>query len=121
MLQDGKRSLPALTKRFSDESTDQEFKFTFYCDCCGAGYQSPPIPFSGAAAESGAKPAFIRKMLWQAEHEDAYERANRQAMLCFTKCAGCGQWFCEDCLDEFAEVPLCPECREKQKNSDTGG
>ena len=120
MAQCGKGSLPALTKRFSDESTQQEFKFTFYCDCCGTGYQSPPIPFSSATAESGATPAFIQKLLWQTEHEDAYERANQQAMRCFTKCAECGKWFCEDCLDEFAEIPLCPGCREKQKNN-TGG
>ena len=120
MSQYGKGSLPALTKRFSDESTQQEFKFTFYCDCCGTGYQSPPIPFSAATADNAAKPAFIQKLLWQTEHEDAYERANQQAMRCFTKCAECGKWFCEDCLDEFAEIPLCPGCREKQKNN-TGG
>ena len=119
MLQDGKSSLPALTKRFTDESTEQEFKFTFYCDCCGAGYQSAPILFSAVTAQS-AMPAFIQKLLWQTEHEDAYERANQQAMRCFTKCAVCGKWFCEDCLDEFAEVSLCPGCREKQKNETVG-
>ena len=120
MSQYGKKSLPPLTKRFSDESTEQAFKFTFYCDCCDAGFQSPPIPFSEAGTEKDKKPAHIRKLLWQTEHEDAYERSNRRAMRCFTKCAKCGKWVCEDCLDEFAKTPLCPGCREDHKKS-TGG
>lgn len=38
--------LQAFTKRCTDESTLEEFAFTFYCDLCGKPWKSIPIPFS---------------------------------------------------------------------------
>ena len=114
----GKSRLPALTRRFTDESTEREFKFTFYCEHCGTGYQSPAIPFSGAAT-AGSFENFTRsqKLIWSAEHEDAYERANQRAQAIFTPCTGCGKLICEDCADELADIALCPDCRAKEGQS----
>lgn len=107
--------LPALTKRFTDESTEQEFLFTFYCEHCGAGYQSPSIPFSGAATADGFQSFTVaQKLIWSAEHDDAYERANQRALSVFTPCASCGKQICEDCQDELADLVLCPDCRAKR-------
>lgn len=115
----GKNRLPALTKRYSDESTEKEFRFTFYCEHCGAGYQSPPIPFSGAS-QAGDFASFTRagRLIWAAEYEDAYERANRRALSIFTPCAQCGKQICEDCQDELADIVLCPDCRAKNNLTD---
>ena len=113
-----KSFLPPLTQKITDESTIKEFIFTFYCDHCGTGYQTPPIPFTGAIKDGDLKHLTkTQKLIWEAEHEDAYERANQRALLIFTPCAQCGKMICEDCQDELAKVTLCPTCRNNKKIS----
>ncbi|MBU9728464.1 hypothetical protein [Diplocloster modestus] len=115
----GEKLLPPLTKRFRNESDNKTFRFTFYCDYCGTGYQAPTTPFSGAGeVRDDAELPPLQRLLWQTEYEDAYERANRQALYHFTRCAECGKVVCEDCLDEFEDIPLCPDCRAKQGRGD---
>ena len=111
----GEKLLPALTKHFTDNSDNKVFRFTFYCDFCNTGYEAPTTLFSGAGeVKLGAELPPIQKLLWQTEHEDAYERANRQALYYFTRCAECGKVVCEDCAGELADIPLCPDCRAKK-------
>lgn len=108
--------LPALTEKCTDESTEREFRFTFYCECCGTGFQTPALPFSGADGVGGFHTfTTAQTLIWQAEHEDAYERANQQAMFYFQPCMGCGKKICEDCTDELADEALCPDCRRARR------
>ncbi len=78
--------LPPVTKKCEDHSTDRNFCFVFYCDACGAIWESELYPFSMRNTPSqseGEKNA--RVILWRAEHDAAYERANLEAMLNFNK------------------------------------
>lgn len=110
-----KRRLPPLTKRMTDESDTMRFCFTFYCDCCGAGYRTQDIFFSQEKAPVSFKDfTNAQKLIWNAEHEDAYERGNRSALLVFTPCEECGKYICETCAGELETDTLCPACRQKR-------
>lgn len=121
--------LPPLTKKFSDESTDEYFCFTFYCDICGMALTSPKYPFSGALMakkrESGQSEA--QRLIYEAEYEHAYEQANNEAIGYFLICDGCGKHICEDCIlkaakvrgsagnEEQSDKVLCHECINKEE------
>jgi hypothetical protein len=57
-------------------------------------------------------------MIWDSEHEDAYERANRESMLAFTRCADCERMVCEDCMNNL-EQNICVDC-ENRRNGEGG-
>lgn len=110
--------LPAVTKKYKDHSTDEFFQFSFCCDECGGVWESERYPFSmrDAPTEShGEKNA--RVIMWKAEHDAAYERANNEALLQFNKCPKCGQRICDKCFCEL-EV-LCIKCRNANSKEDT--
>ena len=105
--------LPAVTKTYEDHSTDRHFCFVFHCDECGVIWESEIYPFSMRDTPSeneGEKNA--RALLWKAEHDASYERANTDAMLNFNKCHICGRRVCNDCFSEFEAT--CLAC-EKEK------
>ena len=107
--------LRSVTKRADDNSTAKEFRFTFYCDHCGEAYLSDPIPFSVPDAPGRLEDfTDIQLLIWNAEHEDAYERANRHAQLTFLPCEICGKRVCDECNGELMDDTLCPDCRQKQ-------
>lgn len=109
--------LPPVTKKCEDHSTDRYFCFAFYCDACGAIWESELYPFSMRNTPSqseGEKNARI--MLWKAEHDAAYERANLEAMLNFNKCRCCGRRVCDDCFSEFEAI--CQNCENSKKTED---
>jgi len=82
--------LKPITKRYDDLSTPDSFQFVFYCDRCGAIWKSGERGFEPPADEQ------IRPILWNREHEEAYEQANREAVAWFSR-SGCGR-ICDDCL-----------------------
>ena len=116
--------LPPVTKKMTDESDEKKFQFTFYCDCCAAGFRTLEIPFSAANAPPRFKDfSGAQRLIWDAEHEDAYERGNREALIRLPACEDCGRHICEICNGEFAEDTLCPDCRgiRDMQNYNMGG
>ena len=106
--------LPAVTKKYEDHSTDRYFRFVFYCDECGMAWKSEHYPFSmrdASLENEGKKKA--RVLMWKAEHDAAYERANIEAVLNFNRCPQCGQRVCDDCFAEFEIVCLKYEAQSK--------
>lgn len=105
--------LPAFTKKCTDESTAEEFIFTFYCDLCGKSWQSVPISFSQGKQKGFWKRLFgIRSSLWESEFKDAFERANREGMFHFNRCTVCKKWVCDD--DFFEEESKCSKCIKRK-------
>jgi hypothetical protein len=103
--------LEAITKKFTDLSTADSFAFCFYCDDCGREWRSATLAFS---AEGFAQPmdAGVRSMLWNAQHEAAYERANREALFFFNRCPRCGRRVCDECFcaSETEHTDVCAQC-----------
>ncbi len=109
--------LHAATKKWEDLSTTQTFKFIFYCDCCGKQLPSPDY-----AWESGFKPKILlsraerkaRELVWQQDHEAAYERANLYMLANrIHVCEICGANVCGDCAvycDELKGGVCCDKC-----------
>ena len=102
--------LPSVTRRMDDDSDTRGFRFTLYCDRCGAPYRAETIPYSVRDAPRRFE-AFTKaqSLIWESEHGDAYERANQHALLAFTRCRICGGAFCEDCAIDCAD-DLCADC-----------
>lgn len=104
--------LPAFTQKCTDQSTEDEFTFTFYCDICAKPWKSVPISFS-----SKQKSSFWKRFLdisstsWTAEYKDAFDRANREAMFHFNRCPICKKWVCDDHFSE--EENICSNCFKK--------
>jgi hypothetical protein len=99
-----------------DESDAKKFQFIFYCDCCGQGYRTPPIPFSVRVAPDNTEdftPA--QRLIYETEYEDAYERGNLDALTTFVTCEICGRRVCEDCA-EGGRGYVCRNCRAKPKD-----
>lgn len=104
--------LQAFTKRCTDESTADEFSFTFYCDLCNKPWKSVPIPFSQAKQKCFLTGLLgLKTSLWKEEHKDAFERANREAMFHFNRCTECKKWVCDD--DFLEEENICLECKKR--------
>lgn len=108
--------LDPITRQMADNSTDTQFSFSFYCDICGHVWSSIPLSFSGdkGAEKSGS---------WKSEHEAAYERANREAMMYFNRCPVCKHWVCDDCFLIREDGYICKEClgqesQEKEFSND---
>jgi len=93
----------------TDESTEELFAFTFYCDLCGMSWKSVPIPFShGKQKKFWERLLGMPSSLWKEEHKDAFERANREGMFYFNRCAVCKKWVCDDDFSE--EENKCSNC-----------
>lgn len=106
--------LRAFTELYTDESTETEFSFTFYCDICNNSWKSVPVPFSGREQKVlfGAVP--VRKTgRWKQEHEQAFERANQEAMMHFNRCPICKRWVCDKDFD--IDDAACSICRSKMQ------
>lgn len=109
--------LKSCTNRYTDVSDERKFQFTFYCDFCGAPFQSTPIPCTiPIPAEHDAEPQTeLYNLLWQKEHAQAFARANQEASIHFFGCPGCGRYICPSCVvSTFTPTKdilyRCPEC-----------
>ena len=90
--------LAPVTRQYKDLSTPDSFAFLFYCDRCGKEWQSDAYTFDTRGFEPPMD-GMIRCMLWNQQHEEAYERANREAGIRFNHCQRCGCRVCDDCFD----------------------
>ena len=92
--------LQSCTKKYTDNSDETMFRFIFYCDCCGAPYECPPIPFSEGRPEGPPTDTAIElwKLRWKKEHDQAFARANAEAARKFFGCPGCGKYICQNCV-----------------------
>jgi len=106
--------LPSFTQKYTDESTDEEFVFSFYCDLCDNSWKSIPISFSQANQKGFWKSLFISlSTLRKIEHKDAFERANREGMFYFNRCPACKRWVCDRHF--FEEEDQCSSCYVSQR------
>ena len=99
--------LSPITKKYTDESSMKQFKFVFYCDCCGKAIQTQAYDFNSAFAQ--------KTFLSNDEHAAAYERANNEVRLNLNRCEICGDMICEDCSvysDELGGGVCCTKCAE---------
>jgi len=94
--------LKPITKKISDESDSGIYRFTFYCDICGAPHQS--VPYESETLNK------IDPARREAEHNAAYERANREIMNHFNRCPMCGRVVCDNCFRILDESDMCFEC-----------
>jgi hypothetical protein len=130
-------SLQPFTSNFADNSTEEGFQFTFYCDICRSGYKTRFIE-----SETSKKRGFFRGLgraisigssivgsgigytlgegadaiserfegmspEWHREHEQAFELAMNEAKGHFHRCPRCHKWVCE--LDWNDQTGLCIE------------
>lgn len=89
--------LTSCTKKYNDESNEQTFRFTFYCDRCGKPYQSAALKFTGADTTDTECEKELWELRWQKEHSQSFDRANHEAAYHFFRCPGCGEYVCDDC------------------------
>ena len=100
--------LQPFTKKCTDLSTEDEFAFIFYCDLCEKAWKSVPVPFSRRKRKSFFAKLFrMYTLLWNVEHRDAFERANREGMLHFNRCTVCNRWVCDDDFSEEKNKCTC--------------
>lgn len=116
--------LKPVTKKYTDESTVKQFKFTFYCDCCKN--EMPTLAYDFCSGFK--KKIFLsndekeaRSIIFANEHDKAYERANNEIRLNLNRCEVCGDMICEDCsvyTDKLNGGICCKKCAEKLENKE---
>ena len=112
--------LSPITKKYTDESTMKQFKFTFHCDCCGKAIPAQVYDFNSAFAQktflsNDEKEA--RAIIYANEHREAYERANNEVRLNLNRCAVCGDMVCENCSvysEKHGGDIYCKKCAIKE-------
>ncbi len=109
--------LDPATKRWEDQSTTEVFRFLFYCDCCERAMVSPDYAFhsgfgSGRLISGSRRRA--RDLIWQRDHEAAYERANVYMLSNRVHtCEVCREHICGNCAvycDELRGGVCCERC-----------
>lgn len=111
--------LEPVTRKYTDESTMERFGFTFYCDRCGKAVKSVEYPYRPpfrAKLFLSASERQARELIWQKDHDAAYERANKDVLLSFNRCPQCGDRVCDECFSD--EGSSCKQCEAKQKESE---
>ena len=97
--------LKPITQKLTDESEGGAYRFTFYCDICGAPKQSDAYQSMSEVTQSPDK--------LEAEHNAAYERANRAAMSLFNRCPVCKRYVCDKCFRILEDMDKCSDCAER--------
>ena len=100
-----------VTKKRIDYSTLKGFSFGFFCDMCGREWRSTRYDFNPGGFPSSMD-LTVHELLWNNQHRDACERANREASLEFNRCPACSRWVCEACffLSETGAPDICRDC-----------
>lgn len=118
--------LKPVTKKYTDESDMEQFRFTFYCDYCGRGVASTPIEYVSGFRKKimlTKSEKTARMYMYARAHDAAYERANNESRLNFDKCEICGIMVCGDCSTYMAEVKggsfCCPGCAAQIREENT--
>ena len=93
--------LTPVTKKITNESDGEEFRFAFYCDICGKRWDSVPYHSDGHIHDAPEREGLCAA---------AYERANLEALSHFNRCPECKRMVCDDCFRILEERDLCKEC-----------
>ena len=106
--------LAPVTRQYKDLATANSFAFAFYCDRCGKEWRSDVYALNLDGFEPPVDDKVL-SMIWNQQHEEAYERANREAGAIFIRCAGCGCRICDDCYfaAEADMRRVCADCGNK--------
>ena len=98
-----------VTKKFTNLSTPDSYLFAFHCDRCNAEARSEQYIFNTEGFGQLNEP--IRTLLWNRQHDEAYERANSEAKFEFNICPVCGRRVCCQCFQDNPETGgLCLDC-----------
>ncbi|MFP3951828.1 MAG: zinc ribbon domain-containing protein [Candidatus Bathyarchaeia archaeon] len=127
----------AFTRNYRDNSTEEGFQFTFFCDICENGFKTEFIPSKtskkkGLLKGLGKALSFASSVTdkdigydlergvdaiserfsgmtpeWHKEHEEAMELAMNEAKQHFHRCPRCQKWVCDVCWNE--QEGLCIE------------
>ena len=102
-----------LTKKITNNSTEDDFQFFFHCDRCGAGVPSEKYIFSAEHFDPPLR-GLARTLLWTRRHDEAYERANDEARFEFNLCPICGRRVCDNCFHVSSEAvtDICLDCKQ---------
>jgi hypothetical protein len=112
----------ACTQKYTDESDEATFRFSFCCDLCGERFRATPVRFTGGNPPPDTSDAkTLWKMLWRREHGRAFERANFEARYHFYACPGCGRFVCDKCTvvkpeaDGGSRRERCVQCSRRAR------
>lgn len=101
--------LASITQQYKDLSTPDNFAFVFCCDRCDKEWQSEIYALNLRGFELPLNEK-IRCMLWNQQHDEAYERANLEAISHFNRCPECSRMVCDNCFCILEEWDLCKDC-----------
>ena len=99
----GTSVLDAVTKKYIDASTEEQFSFSFFCDCCSKVVSTTKLAFRPGFEKKlflSRTEQKARELVWQRDHDSAYERANVEALKKLNRCVICGEAICNDCTVE---------------------
>lgn len=98
----------------SDQSTQEEFRFSVCCSECGNEWTCKNVRFSkaGIKPESEHK-RVIYKTLYEKEKEAALNRALAQAEEMFSKCPICHRLVCDSCFLICEDLDMCSACARR--------
>lgn len=115
------------TQKYTDESTETTFHFSFYCDLCGEQFRSTIAKFTAdITLPETTYEKKLWQMLWRREHWRAFERANFQAHYHFYTCPDCARLVCDQCTivklepDGGIRRERCVQCQHKREIRDFG-
>lgn len=112
--------LDTVTKKYVDASTEEQFNFSFFCDCCGKVVSTTKLAFRSGFEKKlflSRTEQKAREIIWQRDHDSAYERANVEALKKLNRCVVCGTAICNDCTIECNEVDgktVCVKCAKER-------
>lgn len=113
--------LEAVTKKYIDSSTEEQFEYSFFCDCCGKNVSTTRYSFKPGFAKKfflSRTEQRAREIIWQRDHDSAYERANIEALKILNRCVLCGAVVCGDCTVECEETggkTVCLTCAKEHR------
>lgn len=118
-------ALIAFVQNYEDLSTDRGFQFKFHCDKCGNGHMSrfdasvvgtagsllraAGDIFGGFLSSAGNSAYEVQQAVGGKAHDDALEKAVKEAKVLFHQCSRCGRWVCPDVCWNGA-AGQCEEC-----------
>ena len=110
--------LQTVTQKRIDRSTMEGFSFSFFCDICAGEWRSAWYAMNPGRFEPPIDPA-VYQMLWNDQHQAAYERAKLDAAFSFNRCPACGRHVCNECfhLAETGDSDICKDCMSSTRRA----
>ncbi len=111
--------LDAVTKKYIDASTEEQFNFSFFCDCCDKVISTTKLAFHPGFEKKlflSRTEQRARELVWQQDHDSAYERGNVEALKKLNRCMICNAAICNDCTVECEETDgktVCAKCAKE--------